>query len=178
MADQSHFQEQGARQTTPQASRALERPPDAVTQHAPDAAEAPGTGQQVQAGQSPGIHVGELKATAGHGGARNLTVEWIDVWVGNNPPCRFNVRTLSGNGLEVSLEQLVYKRTFTGSGAVSTPVIPVVPIGTKGRLTARDTTTDETLEQPWTWVRLGGLGLLSRLWNAVKRSIWRSAGAS
>src|SRR5947207_2106200 len=171
MAEQSHFQEQGARQTAPQASRASERPPDTATQHAPDAAEAD---QQVQTTQSPGISVGELKATAGRAGARNLTVEWIDVWVGNNRPCRFNVRTLSGNGLEVTLEQLVYKKAFTGTGAVNTPVIPVVPIGTKGRLTARDTTTDETLEQPWTWVRLGRLGLLSRLWNAAKRSIWNS----
>ncbi len=177
MVDQSHFQEQGVRRTAPQSSRASERPTDAVTQGVPDATEAPGAGQEVQARQSPGISVGELKATAGHAGARNLTLEWIDVWVGNNRPCRFNVRTLSGNGLEVTLEQLVYRKTFAGTGAVSTPVIPVVPIGTKGKLTARDTTTQETLEQPWTWVRLGGLGLLSRLWNAVKRSIWRSDGA-
>ena len=169
MADQPPSQEQRAHRTPPPAS---DRPADPPTQHARDAAEAPDAGQQIEPGQRPGIRVGELKATAGRAGERNLTVEWIAVWVGSNRPCRFNVRTLAENGLEVVVEQLVYKKSYSGTGMVGTQVIPVVPIGTKGKLTARDTVTGETLEQPWTWVPLGRPGFFARLWSALKRSLW------
>src|SRR5207248_2922373 len=86
--------------------------------------------------QKPGMVMDAQKATAGRAGERNIAVEMIPVPVGLNIPCRFNVKTLSGNSLEVTLEQTVYRKTFTGRGTVATTVIPVAPIGTPGKLTA------------------------------------------
>ena len=120
-----------------------------------------------------GFELGEVTATAGRAGESNLAIEKFNVWAGNNLPCGFKVTTLPGNGLEIVIEQLAYKKTYTGTGAVTTQVCPVAPIGTKGKITVRDTTTGETLEQPWTWHLLGrsvGLGL----WEAIKRLIWKS----
>jgi len=129
--------------------------------------------EQVRGDESPGIKVGELTAIAGRMGERNLTIQWIDVWVGNHKPCRFVVHTRAEHGLEVRVEQAAYQKMYAGTGTVSTLVIPVVPIGTKGKLTARDTMTGETIEQPWVWFSLGGLGFFSRLWAAIKRSLWK-----
>src|SRR5690349_15547744 len=90
--------------------------------------------------QKPAMDFEQLKVTAGRSGERNIVVEKIPVPVGSNIPCRFNVTTLSGNALEVTLEQTVYRKSFAGQGKVMTSVIPVAPIGTKGKLTARDLT--------------------------------------
>jgi hypothetical protein len=128
--------------------------------------------EQVRGDESPGIKIGEVTAIAGRMGERNLTIQWIDVWIGNNKPCRFIVNTRAEHGLEVHVEQAAYQKMYTGTGSVSTLVIPVVPIGTKGKLMARDSTTGETSELPWVWVSLGGLGFFARLWAAIKRSLW------
>jgi hypothetical protein len=75
------------------------------------------------------------------------------------------VHTAAGNALEVTLEQLAYRRAFKGQGVVSTTNIPVAPIGTTGGVTVRDITTGEVLEQPWTWVpgKSGGAAGKGRL---------------
>ena len=91
--------------------------------------------------------------------------------VGIHISARFNVKTLAGNGLEVTLEQSQYKKTFAGQGTVATTVIPVAPIGTTGKLIVRDVTTGEIAEQPWKWRLIGkwsggkGMGL----WALIKR---------
>jgi hypothetical protein len=140
---------------------------------------------KVDTKRAPGMTMPEPTVTAGRAGEKNLALEkfWTRV---EGPvmgfscayPCGFDVRTLAGNGLEVEMEQLSYKRTYDGTGSLKTQVIPVAPIGTKGRILVRDTTTGETLEQPWQWHLIGGSGggegLLSWLWNTIKRSIWKS----
>ena len=112
----------------------------------------------------PAMDLAEQKVTAGRAGERNIVVEKIPVPVGLNIPCRFNVTTLAGNELEVTLEQTVYRKSFTGQGKVMTTVIPVAPIGTKGKLIARDLATGEVVEQPWTWHLLS-----SGLWAMILR---------
>jgi hypothetical protein len=69
------------------------------------------------------------------------------------------------------LEQLSYRRVHNGSGALTTQVIPVAPIGTKGKVVVRDTTTGETVEQPWTW-HVSGQGS-SRLWQLIKNMLFK-----
>lgn len=117
--------------------------------------------------QKPGMELGAQKATAGRNGERNILIEKIHVPVGNAIPCRFNIKTLPGNELEVTLEQAVYRKTFTGQGTVSTTVIPVAPIGTPGKVTVRDITTGEIAEQPWQWHLIGGASL--SLWALLKK---------
>lgn len=159
-----------------QQQRASEQRANAKT---PDVPETLSVGEQrteTRAGKSSGFKLGQQKATAGRAGERNLAIEWIDVWVQWAKPMRFNVRTAGSNPLEVLVEQLAYNRTYTGNGTVSTQVVPVVPIGTRGKLTARDTVTGETLEQPWVWINLGGAGAGGSwsLWAALKRLVWPS----
>jgi hypothetical protein len=94
---------------------------------------------------------------------------WVEV--DGHLPCGFDVATRPGHGLDVVVEQLAYRKTYTGTGSLKTAVVPVVPIGTKGRIIVRDTTTGETVEQSWNWTpRYGGSG---GLWQLVKRLFWK-----
>jgi len=70
------------------------------------------------------------------------------------------------------MQQAAYSKTLSGTGVVHTPITPIAPIGTKGKLIIRDVATGETLERPWTWVSLGGGGGLG-LWEAIKRLFWK-----
>ncbi len=62
-------------------------------------------------------------------------------------------------------------KTYAGDSRIHTDVLPVVPIGTRGKLLARDTTTGETLEQPWLWGPIGSPSLWDRLVEIVKRAL-------
>jgi hypothetical protein len=119
--------------------------------------------------KAPGLEMEKAVTTAGRGGELNITIEKFWVEVDGNLPAGFNVTTREGHGLDVLLEQLVYKRTYTGTGALKTGLTPVAPIGTKGRILVTDTTTGETLEQPWTWRPRGSFSL----WQTIKRLIWK-----
>jgi hypothetical protein len=125
--------------------------------------------EKTRAGEAPALELAEEVATAGRAGERNLRIEWIDVWIGNNKPCCFNVVTLPENQLEVELEQAAYKKKYSGGGALKTDVTPVVPIGTRGKLIARDLTTGEVLEQTWVWRNLGGASFFGWLVTAVRK---------
>jgi hypothetical protein len=114
--------------------------------------------------------MGEQKRTVGRAGANNINLEKFWVQVGSSYPCGFKVGTLPGNELEVTLEQLSYRRVHNGSGALTTQVIPVAPIGTKGKVVVRDTTTGETVEQPWTWHVVGQGG---SLWQLIKNLLFK-----
>ena len=116
--------------------------------------------------------MGELKRTAGRTGERSITLEKFWVQVGNAFPCGFKVGTLAENELEVTLEQLSYRRIHTGRGALTTQVIPVVPIGTNGRVIARDIATGEIVEQPWKWQRIGPL---SRFWDLIRKLLFKTS---
>lgn len=109
----------------------------------------------------------EAQATAGKDGALNIRVEKISVPLPNAIPCRFAVTTAAGNGLEVSMEQQSYRKSYHGTSSLQTDITPVAPIGTKGKLTVRDLTTGETVEQPWTWHVVAGRG--SGLWALIRR---------
>jgi hypothetical protein len=54
---------------------------------------------------------------------------------------------------------------------LETKVLPVAPIGTKGTIIARDTTTAEMLEQPFSWIDIDSCG--SGLWAMIKRLFWK-----
>jgi hypothetical protein len=101
----------------------------------------------------------------------SVSIEKFWVEVDGHLPCGFDVTTRSAHGLEVVIEQLAYRKVYTGTGTLKTALVPIVPIGTKGRIIARDTTTGETVEQPWTWtLRHGGSG---GLWQLIKRLFWK-----
>jgi hypothetical protein len=113
------------------------------------------------------IGLEEAQITAGKDGAQNIRVKWIDVPLPNAVPVRFAVTTAAGNALEVSMEQQSYRKSYQGTSSLQTDITPVAPHGTKGKLTVRDLTTGETLEQPWTW--RSGAGGWSGLWELLKR---------
>jgi hypothetical protein len=179
MADASRSQEQQhthkGRTDTPKPH--APRAPDSQAQQQ-DLREALARGSSTVAAGTSSIKRAEMKATAGRAGERNLTVEWIAVQVGPSLSCRFDVATAAGHRLEVVLEQLAYHKTYTGNGIVRTLPVPVAPAGTALQLTARDTDTGETLEAKGVWYLMGGSGLLARLWQAVKRALWKPGEAA
>jgi hypothetical protein len=101
----------------------------------------------------------------------SVTIEKFWVEVDGHLPCGFDVTTRPEHGLEVVIEQLAYRKVYTGTGTLKTGLTPIVPIGTKGRIIARDTTTGETVEQPWTWRPLRGSG--GGLWQLIKKLLWK-----
>ena len=91
--------------------------------------------------------------------------------VGNSLSCYFTVGTAPGNGLEITIEQGSYRKTWQGSASVVAGVLPVGPIGLRGKVSVRDTTSGETFEERYHWYPLhGGLDL----WGAIKRLLWKS----
>lgn len=108
----------------------------------------------------------EAQVTAGKNGALNIRVEQIPVPLPNAIPCRFVVTTAAGNGLEVFMEQRSYRKSYQGASSLQTEVTPVAPVGTTGKLVARDLTTGETFERPWTWRTIAGR---RGLWALIKR---------
>ena len=128
------------------------------------------TATQAAQKNKPTLKMGELKRTAGHAGERSITLEKFWVQVGNSFPCGFKVGTLSENELEVTMEQLTYRRVYSGRGGLTTQVIPVVPVGTPGRVIARDITTGEVVQQPWRWHYIGSFG---RFWEFIKRLLFK-----
>ncbi len=118
----------------------------------------------------PGLQLEEAVVTAGTAGETNIAVEKFWVEIEGNMPAGFVVTTTSGHGLDVTLEQRSYRKTFTGTSSLKTGLTPVAPIGTKGKLIVRDTTTGEVLEQPWTWTPIGSR---SSLWALLKKLIWK-----
>ena len=94
---------------------------------------------------------------------------WIEV--DGNQPAGFDVTTRETHGLEVVLEQRSYRKVYTGTGSVRTDLTPIAPIGTKGRIIARDLTSGETLEQPWTWQLIRGDS--GGFWQVIKKLLWK-----
>jgi hypothetical protein len=125
-----------------------------------------------RAEETPSIKVAETIATAGASGEKNLAIKWIDIWIGNYKPCYFEVTTRPGHGIEFTIEQLAYKKTYTGTGSLTTQPLPNAPIGTRNTLVARDTTTGEVLEQHGIWYDMSGGGGLS-LWAMLKKLLWK-----
>jgi len=193
MADQPPYQDQGG-QNTQQRQREKENPryneppprqqeqtkSQEQTRSEPQSArqtqQVTDISEQAQTGKKLGFKAGEAKIALGRAGEHHLAIQWIDVPLENCKSARFNVTTSPGNALEVQMLQNAYKKTYSGTGSVSTQVLPAAPIGTRGKMTVRDTTTGETLEQDWTWYELGGWGKTPGpgLWETIKRLIWKS----
>jgi hypothetical protein len=146
-------------------------PPNPASFDAPAQAPAPAHKLSESKAQST-FQVGEEQRVLGRSGERNLQLKFTDVWLGSARSGRFNLETSAGNGLEATIEQDVYRRTYGGTGTLETQVLPVAPIGTKGKIVARDTTTGEVLERPFTWIDIGQDGG-GGLWEMIKRLFWK-----
>ena len=172
MADQQSQGQKQSQQKTRQSERSQEAasPAHQLVKESAPATDTTITSQPVQK-NAPTLNMGELKRTAGRAGEGNITLEKFWVQVGNSYPCGFKVATNPENDLEVTLEQLSYRRVHNGKGGLTTQIIPVEPIGTKGRVIARDIATGEVVEQPWTWQRIGSGGF----WEFIKKLIFRSS---
>jgi hypothetical protein len=132
---------------------------------------------KTQTKKTSGLRLEAPKVTAGTGGARNITFEKYWVNVSNNFPCGFDVKTLPNNDLEVTMQQLSYRRTYNGRGAAfALRSAPWLLSALLARSSPTIQQTGEIVEQPWVWHLIGGSGssLFSLLWNAIKRAIWPS----
>jgi hypothetical protein len=124
---------------------------------------------------APAFKAEPEKVSLGKAATRTLGIEWIPTPIpwpegGTAGSVRFKITSSGGASMEAQLQQLSYNRTESGQGSIMTSVVPAAPIGTRGKLVARDPATGETVEQPWVWVRLGGGGW--SLWDMIKRLIW------
>jgi hypothetical protein len=166
--NQGSSQEQRSQHANPSPRRA-ERPSSTNAQGTPDVVSGPALTKIVDGQASHGLKAGNPRSVAGHEGERNLAVEAWSASIGNTPSVGFTVRTLAENPLEIIIEQLAYKKTYSGTGTVTTQLVPVACTGTTGKLIVRDTVTGETHEQPWTWMSLGEAGTARRLSALVQR---------
>ena len=173
MADAPRNQSHRARSAPPRVQhRAAENTharPEARSKAEPIAIPQTAAATSTKGKKAPGLEMEPAIATAGRSGELNITIEKFWVEVDGNLPAGFNVSTREGHGLDVRLEQLLYRRAYTGTGALQTGLTPVAPIGTKGKIVVTDTTTGETLEQPWTWRSRGSFSL----WQRIKRLFWK-----
>jgi len=173
MSDAPHSHAQAKARTSERpAARTAERPAERPASR--DLTEPIGdsiAAEETATKQSSGVELEEAIVTAGRAGERNITIEKFWVWVDGHLPGGFNVGTRPGHVLEVMLEQRSYRKSYSGTGSLKTGLMPIAPIGTKGRLVVTDVTTGETLEQPWVWYRIGGGGW--GLWRAIKRLLWK-----
>ena len=171
MSDQQQGQQKQQQKTSqvPRPERTSTPPAQQPVRESAPASATTVTSQPAQK-NLPTLNMGELKRTAGRAGEGNITLEKFWVQVGNSFPCGFKVATNPENELEVTLEQLSYRRVHNGRGGLTTQVIPVEPIGTKGRVIVRDIATGEVVEQPWTWHRIGPG---SSLWQFIKNLLFK-----
>ena len=184
MTDQPPYRESGTRdqRQRQQEAQPQQRPREAQqpqsqaqspqAQSQPATKQAPDVAPQVDAVGKSSFKAGKATITLGRAGEHNLALKWIDVDLATCMSARFDVVTATGNMLEIQIEQSLYKKNYSGSGSISTTVLPAAPAGTTGKLTARDTTTGEMLEVPWIWYNMGGRGL--NLWAMIKRLMWKS----
>jgi hypothetical protein len=123
------------------------------------------TGEDSQPG---GVVTEEAVVVEGAGGAKNLTTQWVDVWLPGGKPMYIIVNTLPSNDLAVSIEQRSWKKSYAAKGRIQTDVTPIAPIGTQGKLVAKDTTTGEELTINFSWGPIAGPSLFARLIKLVK----------
>jgi len=164
---------------TAPSSRGAARPPSTHTQDTPNVVSGPVLTTPVDEKTPQGLKAGNPRSIAGRTGERSLAIEPWGASIGNTPSVGFKVSTVPENGLEVIIEQMAYKKTYTGTGTVTTQLVPIACTGTTGKLIVRETVTGETYEQPWTWVSLSeartGRGL-SALAQRLRRKPVDSTG--
>jgi hypothetical protein len=165
-------QEAQPQQRPREAPQTQQQAKSSQAQFQPATKQAPDIAQQVDAVGKSSFKAGKATITPGRAGEHNLALKWIDVDLATCMSARFDVVTAPQNVLEIQVEQGLYKKNYSGSGSISTTVLPAAPTGTTGKLTARDTTTGEVLEVPWVWYNMGNRG--PGLWATIKRLIWKS----
>jgi hypothetical protein len=149
--------------------RAREQTQERPADRAPPAREIPQPAAETGKKQDSALKPEKAVAVAGHAGERHISIEWVPVQISGHVPVYFIVTTAAGNPLEVQVEQLVYHKSYAGTEKVQTNVIPIAPIGTKVKVSVRDTATGETLEQIGTWRLIGGGSLFGWLFSMLKR---------
>ena len=115
------------------------------------------------------IEVQEETRVDGKGGERNLATQWVDVFLPDGKPMYIIVTTLPDHDLEVSIEQRSWKKSYAAKGRVQTDVVPIAPIGTTGKLVAKDATTGEELTVDFHWHAMGGTSLFGLIVKLLKR---------
>jgi hypothetical protein len=92
---------------------------------------------------------------ASDGSDASLGLVWQPVQIESNRSCSCLVTAPAGHSLTVRVEQPPYDRTLQGTGQVNFALVPPAPIGTKGRLIARDETSGGLAEYTWEWREIG-----------------------
>jgi len=125
--------------------------------------------QQADTQRQSTIEVQEETRVEGTGGAKNLATQWVDVWLPDGKPMYIIVTTLPDHDLQVSIEQKSWKKSYAAKGRVQTDVVPIAPIGTTGKLVAKDATTGEELTVNFHWYAMGGTSLFGLIVKLLKR---------
>jgi hypothetical protein len=125
--------------------------------------------EQTETQRQSTIEVQEETRVEGKGGAKNLATQWVDVWLPDGKPMYIIVTTLPEHDLQVSIEQRSWKKSYAAKGRVQTDVVPIAPIGTTGKLVAKDATTGEELTVNFHWYAMGGTSLFALIVKLVKR---------
>lgn len=127
------------------------------------------------AGTAPIEHL--AIAPRSESGDGTIEFDWEPVALGTNRSFTCTVTTDPSNGLSVTLEQEMYRRSFDGQGALKITVIPPAPASTRGSLTARNLTTGAAAVFVWQWEPSSSVagsappkpaGLLGRLFGRAK----------
>lgn len=125
--------------------------------------------QEVRTDATPGLESVEVTVVAGKTGEKNLAHQWVDVWLPGGKPMYIIVTTRPEHELQVMIEQRSWKKNYTARGRVQTDVTPIAPVGTTGKLIAKDLATGEELTVSFVWHWLVGPSLFARLVKLVKR---------
>jgi hypothetical protein len=170
-------QDQTRQQTNQQQPPANRNRQAQQSRQQPEFADPPGReaveiAQRAQENARSAFKAGQATITPGKAGELSLAYKWIDLSFPGYDSARFDVTSAAPNAIEVRMEQDLYKKMYTGTGAVATAPVPRAPTGTQGKMIARDTATGETIEVPWFWYDKNG-GSSFSLWQMIKRLIWK-----
>jgi hypothetical protein len=173
------------RAAPPSAAQAQARPASPQAQHKPAVAPPPKAAapppRVEPAGQTAPIEHLTIAPQPSQGDTPSIEFDWEPAALGTNRSYSCTVTTDSGQGLSVSLEQGMYRRSFTGQGAVRIPVVPPAPAATKGTLTATNLATGTSAAFTWQWQPRSAegagsaappkpAGLIGRLFGRAKQS--------
>lgn len=168
---QSQTAQANERQRQAQQTHTAQRSQQTTAPPAPAGREPVNLAPKPRENQRLAFKMGQATITQGRAGEKNLSYRWIDVPCGEYDSARFEVKSSSGGAIDVEVQQELYKKTYSGTGVVSTQPVPSAPMGTKGKMTARDAATGEMLEVPFFWYDRGRASF--SLWQLIKRLIWK-----
>lgn len=115
-----------------------------------------------------GITTEEATVVEGAGGARNISYQWIDVWLPGGKPMYIIVNTLPDHELQVMIEQNSWKKNYVARGNIKTDVVPIAPIGTRGKLVAKDAATGEEHTVNFIWRQIVDQSLFAKFVAFIK----------